>query len=222
MQVSTLNIDFRERVVINTEKLPWIESPSPGVWRRPLERGGAESGRATSIVRYSRGTSFPPHSHPDGEEILVLDGVFSDESGDYPAGTYLLNPPGSRHAPKAPNGCLLFVKLCQYRGNTRQRLVLDTTAMEWQRAAEPGVFVRPLYSQAGYPETMALMKFEPGARLGPHEYAAGAEILVLEGTLADEQGRYLQGTWLRNPPHSVATFVSESGCVIFIKTGGLN
>jgi anti-sigma factor ChrR (cupin superfamily) len=222
MQISMLNTDLRERVVINTEELPWIESPSVGVWRRPLERAGAESGRATSIVRYDPGTSFPPHSHPDGEELLVLEGVFSDEWGDYPVGTYLLNPPDSCHAPKAPNGCVLFVKLCQYRGPGRPRVVLNTTTLQWQQGAAPGIFIRPLYSQAGYPETMALMKFEPGASLGPQEYAGGVEILVLEGALADEKGRYPQRTWLRNPPGTIATFASESGCTVYIKTGGLD
>jgi anti-sigma factor ChrR (cupin superfamily) len=222
MQVSALNTDFRQRVVIDTTKLPWIQSPSAGVWRRPLERGGAESGRATSIVRYDPASAFPSHTHPDGEEILVLEGVFSDEWGDYPAGTYLLNPPGSRHAPQAPNGCLLFVKLCQYRGSTRPRLVLNTTAMQWQRTGEPGIFVKSLYSQAGYPETMELMKFEPGARSGPRKYAGGVEILVLEGSVADDQGNYAQGTWMRNPAESVMMLTSEPGCVLFIKTGGLD
>ena len=29
----------------------------------------------------------------------MLDGVFQDESGDYPAGSYMRNPPGSGHRP---------------------------------------------------------------------------------------------------------------------------
>src|SRR3546814_12653849 len=77
------------------------------------------------------------HGHPQGEGILVLDGVFSDEHGDYPAGTFLLNPAGFRHAPFSEDGCILFVKLCQFPGEGREHLAIDTTSAEW-RAAAPG------------------------------------------------------------------------------------
>ena len=107
-----INADLQQRVVIDSNAVPWQPSPLPGVERRPLERMGAESGRATSIVRYAAGSSFKAHAHPQGEEILVLQGTFADEHGSYPAGTWLKNPPGSRHAPSSPDGCLLFVKLC--------------------------------------------------------------------------------------------------------------
>jgi hypothetical protein len=93
---------------------PWLPSPEPGVERVQLERDGDEIARATSIVRYAPGSHFPVHTHDRGEEFLVLDGVFSDEHGDYPAGTYVRNPPGSRHAPCARDGCTIFVKLRQF------------------------------------------------------------------------------------------------------------
>ena len=99
-----LNVDFSKQVVIRTSDMPWVASPAPGVERKLLAREGAESGHATSIVRYAPGAAFSRHMHPFGEEILVLDGVFSDENGDYPAGTYLRNPPGSGHAPFSKDG----------------------------------------------------------------------------------------------------------------------
>ena len=101
-----------ERVAINTETMDWQASPSPGVWRKRLELiGEAESGRVTSVVRYAPGSAFSSHEHPQGEEILVLAGTFSDQSGSYPAGSYLLNPEGFAHAPFSQEGCTLFVKL---------------------------------------------------------------------------------------------------------------
>ena len=106
-----INDDFSQRVVIDHDDLPWIASPESGVERRMLERQGDEVAKATSIVRYNPGSKFQTHTHAYGEEILVLDGVFSDEAGDYPAGTYIMNPPGSSHAPYSKNGCILFVKL---------------------------------------------------------------------------------------------------------------
>src|SRR5262249_26047199 len=99
------NADFSQRVVIDTNAAPWQPSPSPGVERRKLDRIGGEIARATTIVRYAPGSSFSLHRHDDGEEFLVLDGVFSDEHGDYPAGTYIRNEPGSVHVPRTGPGC---------------------------------------------------------------------------------------------------------------------
>ncbi len=101
-----INADYNERIVINHHELPWVPSPASGVERRMLERTGGEVAKATSIVRYQPGSAFQTHSHEFGEEILVLDGVFSDETGDYPAGTYMMNPPGSSHAPHSKTGCM--------------------------------------------------------------------------------------------------------------------
>ena len=106
-----INADYSKRVVINHHDLSWVASPESGVERRMLERTGDEVAKATSIVRYQAGSKFQTHTHAFGEEILVLDGVLSDEAGDYPAGTYIMNPPGSSHAPYSKTGCILFVKL---------------------------------------------------------------------------------------------------------------
>jgi len=75
-----------------------------------LDRLGAESGRATSIVRCVPGSYFSAHVHDGGEEFLVLEGVFSDEHGNYGPGSYLRNPPGSLHSPFSEEGCTLYVK----------------------------------------------------------------------------------------------------------------
>ena len=108
----SINGDLSQRVVMHTSSMKWQASPSGTVLRKRLHLvGGAESGQVTSVVRYGEKSSFPPHDHPEGEEILVLDGVFSDEHGDWPAGSYLLNPEGFRHAPFSKPGCLIFVKL---------------------------------------------------------------------------------------------------------------
>lgn len=87
-----LNADFTQRVVIHSEDLPWKASPMPGVDRRMLDRIGDEVARATSIVRYAPGSKFSAHTHTGGEEFIVLDGVFQDEHGDYPAGYLRAQP----------------------------------------------------------------------------------------------------------------------------------
>src|SRR5690606_22216478 len=98
-------------------ELDWQPSPSPLVWRKRLfHAGAAEAGVVTSIVRYDAGAGLHAHGHAEGEEILVLSGTFSDERGDFGAGSYMLNPEGFRHAPSSREGCVLFVKLRQYAG----------------------------------------------------------------------------------------------------------
>jgi anti-sigma factor ChrR (cupin superfamily) len=221
MAAAMLHTDLSERVVIDTNAAPWVPSPEPGVWRRMLERAGAESGRATSIVRYDPGARFHFHQHPMGEEFFVLEGTFSDEHGDYPAGSYVLNPPGSGHAPWTRDGCVLFVKLCQYAGPDRKRIAIDSARMEWRPGEAPGIWIKELYSELKHPERVALLKWEKGARYSRHQHPGGEEILVLDGVLADQAGRYPCGTWIRNPPGSAHEPYSLEGCVLLVKTGGV-
>ena len=90
-----INADFSNSAIVRTNGMEWRSSPARGVWRKRLELvGEAEAGRVTSVVRFDPGARFPDHDHPGGEEMFVLDGVFSDETGNYPAGSYLLNPEG--------------------------------------------------------------------------------------------------------------------------------
>ena len=70
----------------------------------------AESGRATTIVRYAPDSHFSSHAHPGGEEIFVPNGVFEDEHGRYPKGTWIRNPAGSVHTPFSTEGGTIYVK----------------------------------------------------------------------------------------------------------------
>lgn len=108
-----INADFSRSAVITPDQYRWVASPKAGVERMMLDRIGEEQARATSIVRYAPGASFPRHTHSGGEEILVLSGTFSDEGGDYPAGWYLRSPPGSSHQPFSGPGSTIFVGLCR-------------------------------------------------------------------------------------------------------------
>ncbi|MGH8014358.1 MAG: cupin domain-containing protein [Candidatus Binataceae bacterium] len=215
-----LNTDFTRRIVIDTHTLEWIASPHSGVWRRMLERKAAEAGRATSIVRYEAGAEFPRHEHPQGEEFFVLDGTFTDEHGEYSAGSFILNPPGSMHTPRSSSGCTLFVKLCQYGGEGRIRRVIETRRMPWERCGVAGIARRILYSDLDHPEYIAMLKWEAGTRDSYHEHPAGEELFILAGSLADEHGYYRQGTWIRNPRGSAHAPYSPDGCILLLKSGG--
>ncbi len=224
MATSTESIhgDLSKRVVMSADAMEWQPSPSGSVWRKRLHRvGGAESGQVTSIVRYEKGSRFPAHDHPEGEEILVLEGIFSDEHGDWPAGTYLLNPEGFRHAPFSREGCILFVRLRQYAGEGRRHVALCTHPLPWTRGPCAGIDRQDLYCEPGFPDEMRLERWAPGASPGSVRYAGGAEILVLKGELRDEQASYAAWTWLRLPVESEHTPVSPQGCELYVKTGAL-
>lgn len=214
-----LHADFSQRAVVFSADLPWVDSPMPGVQRRLLERDGEEVARATSIVRYAPGSYFSAHTHGGGEEYLVLEGVFSDQDGDFGPGTYVRNPVGSSHRPHSKDGATILVKLWQMDPADQTQVVIDTPQAQWGPGLVEGLRVLPLH---GYgTEQVALVKWAPGTHFQPHRHWGGEEIFVLEGTFADDQGVYPQGTWLRNPPGSVHTPFSEAGCLIYVKTGHL-
>jgi anti-sigma factor ChrR (cupin superfamily) len=217
--ITNLNMDFESRVVIDTEQMNWIDSRLPGVQRRMLEREAPESGRATTIVRYAPGSEFSSHVHSGGEEYLVLDGIFSDEYGDFGPGTYVRNPIGSEHSPHSKGGCTIFVKLQQMDPEDRDYVRKDTTGGEWLPGLVAGLSVMPLHHHGS--ETVALVKWEPGTAFQRHVHSGGEEILVFDGVFADEHGRYPKGTWIRNPAGSVHTPFSDDGCVLYVKTGHL-
>jgi len=95
-------------VRIATRDTPWRQGLVPGLSVMALH---AHEGVHTALVRWAPNTRFNRHVHPGGEEIYVLDGLFEDEHGRYPAGTWLRNPCWSEHTPfTGPQGALILVK----------------------------------------------------------------------------------------------------------------
>ena len=213
-----LNMDFAKKVVIRSDELNWQKSPMEGVLRKPLAREEAERGHATSIVRYEAGARFRTHEHPLGEEILVLDGTFSDEHGDFGPGTYFRNPPGTSHAPFSKNGCTLFVKLHQFQPNDIQPVCIDTNTTSWL-PGQGGLEVMPLHDFEG--EHTALVKWPAGEVFQPHKHFGGEEIFVLSGEFCDEHDRYPKGTWIRSPHMSQHHPFVEQETIILVKVGHL-
>ncbi|CAE6917616.1 ChrR Cupin-like domain [Vibrio sp. B1REV9] len=213
-----LNMDFSQRLVIHTANATWQSSPAKGVWRKPLEREAKESGHTTSIVKYEPNSAFATHHHPIGEEILVLEGVFSDENGHYPAGTYLRNPPGSHHAPYSKEGCVILVKLNQFNLNDHATVRIDTTTAKWLPGIG-GLQVMPLHEFEH--EHVALVKWPKGEHFQAHRHFGGEESFVLSGEFKDEFGHYPKHTWLRNPHNSEHFPFVTTDSIIWVKTGHL-
>jgi anti-sigma factor ChrR (cupin superfamily) len=214
-----IRADFSQRVVVRPEGAEWAASPQPGVDRLMLDRIGGEIARATSIVRFAPGSFFPHHEHGGGEEVFVLDGLFEDEYGRYPAGTYLRDPIGSSHAPVTKEGCVLFVKLWQFAPEDQSRVVIETHSAVWEETAAAGLQILPLHEFAGV--STSLLRLAPGLRLMRTLPQDGMEILALEGEFIDEEGAYPAGSWIRDPGGRQREFFSARGCTLFIRTGHL-
>jgi anti-sigma factor ChrR (cupin superfamily) len=198
--------------------MDWTPSPSATVWRKRLfHEGGKESGVVTSVVRYEEGSSFHRHEHPGGEEILVLSGTFSDDRGDHPAGTFMLNPEGYGHAPQSPEGCDLFVRLQQFPGS--QQVRIDTTS-GWQSHSEyDGLEVIELHTPDAGPAHYRMLRMSAGLEVPSVPIPAGEEIFVVSGAFSDEHGDYEEGDWVRYPAGSAHSPRSESGATLLIKRG---
>lgn len=215
-----LNADFTKRVVIRPDDYQWQTSPANGVERMMLDRIGDEVARATTIVRFAPDSYFDAHTHDGGEEILVLDGVFSDETGDYGAGSYIRNPIGTHHQPFTKEGCTILVKLHQFDSADDQQINIDTRSAQFLPGVAPGLSVLPLHEHGT--EHIALVRWLPGTQFSAHRHWGGEEIYVIEGTFSDEHGTYPTGSWLRSPHLSMHTPFTEEGCLIYVKTGHLD
>jgi len=215
-----LNADFSQRVAVHTARLPWVASPIAGVDRRMLDRIGEEVARATSVVRYAPASRFSAHTHGGGEEFLVLDGVFQDEHGDYPTGSYVRNPPTSRHTPGSAPGCVLFVKLWQFDLEDRTPARLDARALVYTHAQDrPGVEIAPLFHDSR--EEVRMERWVPNTSVAL-DLPDGGEFLVIDGAFDERGERFASQSWLRLPPQGrlIAT-VGRDGCTLWVKTGHL-
>ena len=216
--VVQIHADFSRRASVTSDQHRWVASPQSGVERALLDRVGEEKARATSLVRYAAGSHFPHHLHPGGEEILVLSGTFSDGDGDFPAGWYLRNPPGSAHQPRSAEGATLFVKLWQMQPGESRAVRIDTrNPSAWLQQA--GREVCPLFSDGT--EQVCLQRLAPGQALQA-ERAQGAELLVLEGSV-DMAGQLCErGSWVRLPAGDMpALCAGAQGATVYLKTGHL-
>jgi hypothetical protein len=210
------------RAVMNTREMDWTPSPAGAVLRKRLHLvGEVESGQVTTFVRYLPGSSFPEHDHPEGEEIFVIKGTFSDHLGDALEGTHLLNPEGFRHAPHSEPGCLILVKLRQYGGEGREFHRIQTRDMAWEATRLRGIEQKILYADDRFPDATRLERWAPRAEPGPRQFPGGVEFFVIEGAFEDSEGRYPGGTWLRLPAGSSLDACSDNGCVAYLKTGAL-
>jgi hypothetical protein len=214
-----IHADLSAPAFVDSNRLDWVPSPVGGIERRMLERDGGEVARATSLVRYAPGSAFNPHRHDAGEEFFVLEGVFSDETGDFPRGYYVRNAPGSQHRPASAPGAVIFVKLRQMPAAETVSIRLDTRDPAlWQDM--PHGRSRAMLFSAPW-EDVDLWRLPPGDSAMVEMYPGGVELFVIEGAISESGQECPAGSWLRRPAGAVVDLSSQAGALIYRKTGHL-
>lgn len=205
-----INADFTKRVAVHFDQTEWVESPAAGVERKMLDRIGEEVARATTIVRFAPGSAFSAHTHDGGEEYLVLDGVFQDETGDFPVGSYVRNPPTSSHTPSAKEGATILVKLHQFDPDDRTEV----------RRSINGQGNTQLFKDAH--EDVRVFNLGAGEILNL-DASQGLELFVIEGSLKESEEDFNVWDWLRLAPGTRSTAVAgASGARVWTKSGHLS
>ena len=211
------NSDFSTRVCIHAESLDWADSPMKGVRRRLLDRVGGEVARATSLVEYAPGSHFSPHVHTGGEEFIVLDGVFQDEHGDFPVGSYIRNPPESSHTPGSEPGCVIFVKLWQFDLADRTHVRADMNKIgHIKDTSRTGVSVSTLFEDKR--ESVRLETWDANSAVSI-DTSGGAEVFVLGGSFSEADDTLVKHSWLRVPDGgNFMAKTGANGARVWIKT----
>jgi len=208
-----IRADLNQTAHVSDREYAWQPSPLPGVERMLLDRVGDEVAVATSMVRYAPNSNFDAHAHELGEEFLVLAGVFSDEHGDYPTGSYIRNPPGTSHRPHSEPGCVIFVKLRQFAD-------ADLTPVASAIPLTPaGTFSQELYAFGD--EIVSCVHVEAGQRFAFAASYYVRELLVVSGELDWQQAvthRLGPWSWIRMSPGDPLRVVAVTPCVLFTKT----
>lgn len=64
---------------------------------------------AAVLLRYEAGARVALHEHVGYEHVDMIEGDEYDEYGSYPTGGFVINPPGTRHAPGGRGSCIALL-----------------------------------------------------------------------------------------------------------------
>ena len=220
MEKVELNADFSKRASAHGSKIDWLASPMKGVERRMLERIGDEVARATTIVRYAPRSKFSAHIHTGGEEFLVLDGVFQDEPGDFPQGTYVRNPPNSRHTPGSDNGCTILVKLWQMEMTDQTHVIVDTNKIGLHHVVgRDHAAIASLFNDGR--EDVRIERWDARQTIA-FTPDGGIEFFVIEGAFEENGETFNRHSWLRLPVgNHFDARAGDEGALVLVKEGHL-
>jgi ChrR Cupin-like domain len=214
-QQAPLNADYALPVVINSMAMDWNDSPMLGVQRKRLELIGSSSPRLTTLVRFAPDSYFKSHQHDAGEEFLVIEGVFSDASGDYGKGYYVRNPADSSHQPYTKEGCIILVKLRQFSLGDIQQCAIDTQNSTWAASKFKGISQLLLHQYQS--EHVFMYQLNKDSESFHISFSTIGEVYVLGGEINILSTTYSAGTWLRYPANTSLSINSHTEARIWVK-----
>lgn len=86
----------------------WQECGLPGFLVQPLLEDEAVRMR-TMLMKAEPGASADLHSHEEIEQVLLLEGHFSDGEASYGPGDFIVRAPGAPHLTTSEDGALMLV-----------------------------------------------------------------------------------------------------------------
>ena len=215
-----INDDIRKKVVVHPRNKQWTAEHSGMCETLYLDLVDKVKPVATKLVRISPSSILPPEMIGGGKEVLVLEGTYNDQRGEYPTGSYMRFPPGTKQEAFTDKGCLLFVKTWQFEPTDRKRVNIDAFRAEMKRPRKrQGVVLQQLYSD--YREDVRIEHWERNHRLVIHQ-CNGLEVLLLSGEFFEPSASYKPLSWVRLPPgRPLKVVVGDQGVRVLIKESHL-
>ena len=215
-----INYDIDKKIVVHADRANWRRDPSGMMDLLYLDLVDSEKSVATMLMRLRKRALLPVETLNGGKELLVLEGDFQDERGNYPVGSYMRFPPGSRQEPYSDNGGLLFAKTWQFSPRDRAHVNID--AYSQYRLAprkRPGVQIQHLFGDNR--EDVRIEHWDANHRIVLNQ-CNGLEVFVLSGGFFEPSTVYKKHSWLRLPPNQpLRAIVGDKGARVFIKEGHL-
>lgn len=222
--------DFDLRAQMHAQSVVWHPTKLPGLSVCLLEYINGTNPRMTALAKLdpdSKGVAVPAAQL----ELLVQHGIIANDNSEYLHPYYLRQPqdfsgnnqnvtlhPGSQTVSASENQFEFYVATGQIPiTDTERRCINLADNSLWLPGPVEHTEVMPLHMHNG--ANSMLVRWLAPETFRPRLDPLGEEVLVINGTLADELGTYPAGSWIRNPVASWQAWGGVAGTVIYYKNG---
>lgn len=205
--MNDINADYEKAIFVEESSLLWQKDEN-SISKKIFSKS---EDKETALIKFDKASNLKNSSQINSVEIFVLDGIYSNEFGDFEKGTYLKLPKEDESKVFSKEGCEIFRKK-NYPQIKDEKIIVDTSNSFW-RPGQGNLQVMPLSEQT------ALVKWPKDEIFIPHTHWGGEEILVLKGEFKDEHGSFKIGTWIRSPHLSSHHPYVKEETIILVKTG---
>lgn len=215
-----INYDIGKKAVVHGNRAKWRRNPDGMSESLYFDLVNGEKPVATLLTRLRKRALLPAEVLSGGKEMLVLEGDFQDERGDYPIGSYMRFPPGSKQESYSDSGGLLFVKTWQFSRRDRTYVNIDAYGQAKKTyRTRPGVQIQQLYGDCR--EDVRIEHWDANHHIEVKQ-CNGLEVLVLSGSCFEPSTGYEKYSWVRMPPNQpFKAIVGDKGARVFIKESHL-